>query len=643
MTSTLRLTVAQAIVRFLAVQYSERDGTRRRLIPAFWGIFGHGNVAGLGEALERHGAELDMPLLRPQNEQAMVHAAAAYAKHADRLATYACTASVGPGSTNMVTGAALATVNRLPVLLLPSDFFADRGPDPVLQQLEHPSEHDLSFNDVFRPVARFYTRVSRPEQLLSALPEAMRVLSDPAETGAVVLSLPEDVQAEAYDWPEAFFAPRTWRVRRPRPDADELETAASRLAAAERPLLIAGGGVRYAGASKRLRAFAERWGIPVAETQAGRGALPWDHPLAVGPLGVLGLPSANALAREADVVLAVGTRLSDFTTASKTLFPPDAAFVALNVAPADAAKQTATPLVADAREGLDALNAALERADARPAGAERRERVRSLAVSAQQAVTAARSDLGTPGALRQAGVLGAVGEAIGGRGVVINAAGTMPGDLLRLWRPEDPRAYHVEYGYSCMGYEVPAGIGVRLAEPDPSRPVAVLIGDGSYLMMNSEIVTAVAEGLDLLIVVVDNGGFQSIHGLQRSLGSDGFGTELRRRDEGDAVPAGEPVRVDFAAHAAAMGAEATWIERPGDLAGALRRALEAGGVQVVVVPSTVESGVDVGDPEAWWDVPPAATSSDEGVRAAREAYERTVVHRTVVRWPNGGRETETRR
>jgi 3D-(3,5/4)-trihydroxycyclohexane-1,2-dione acylhydrolase (decyclizing) len=642
-TSTLRLTVAQAVVRFLAAQHSERDGRRRRLIPAFWGIFGHGNVAGLGEALERHGAELDMPLHRPQNEQAMVHAAAAYAKHADRLATFACTASVGPGSTNMVTGAALATVNRLPVLLLPSDFFSDRGPDPVLQQLEHPTQHDVSFNDVFRPVARFYTRVSRPEQLLSALPEAMRVLSDPAETGAVVVSLPEDVQAEAYDWPDAFFAPRTWRVRRPRPDATELDAAASRLAKAERPLLIAGGGVRYACAVERLRAFAERWGIPVAETQAGRGSLPWDHPLAVGPLGVLGLPSANRLAREADVVLAVGTRLSDFTTASKTLFRPDASFVALNVVAADAAKATATPLVADALEGLSALDDALARAGARPAGPERRERVRSLAATAQEAVGAARADLGEAGALRQTGVLGAVAAAIGGRGVVINAAGTMPGDLLRLWRPDDPRAYHVEYGYSCMGYEIPAGIGVRMAEADPSRPVAVLIGDGSYLMMNSEIVTAVAEGLDLLIVVVDNGGFQSIHGLQRSVGSDGFGTELRRRETPGGAPAGATLPVDFSAHAAAMGARATFVEAPGDLSPALGRALDAGGVQVVVVPSTVHAAVDAGDPEAWWDVPPAATSNDEGVRAAREAYERTVVRRTVVRWPDGGRETETTR
>lgn len=633
MDQTRHMTVAQALVHFLAVQYSERDGARRRLIPAGWGIFGHGNVAGLGQALEAYGDALDLPFYRPQNEQAQVHLAAAYARHADRLATLACTASVGPGSTNMLTGAALATVNRLPVLLLPSDYFANRVPDPVLQQVEHPTEHDLSLNDAFRPVARFFTRISRPEQLLHALPEAMRVLTDPAETGAVVISLPEDVQAEAYDWPEAFFAPRTWRIRRPPPDSEALEDAVAAWRRARNPLIVAGGGVRYAGAHEALAAFAERWGVPVAETQAGRGSLPWTHDMAVGPVGTNGGSAANALAREADLILAVGTRLSDFTTSSKTAFGASATVIGLNVAAMDAHKLAALPLIADARVGLEALDGALADAHASPAAEARRDHVASLKESWDAVVDRVRSDLGDENGLAQGGVLGMVNDAFGGDAVVINAAGSMPGDLLRLWRPTDPRAYHVEYGFSCMGYEIPAGLGVRLAEPDPERPVVVLVGDGSYLMMNAEIVTAVGEGLDLTFVVIDNHGFQSIHGLQRSVGSPTFGVELRGRD-GGGRPDGPYLPVDFAAHAASMGAHATTARSADQARAALHAARDARGVRVVVIEVDPKKAADFGDTGGWWDVPVAETSTQESVAEARRAYERARERQVIVRAPS---------
>ncbi len=617
--STQRLTVAQALVRFLAVQYSELDGERQRLIPGVWGIFGHGNVAGLGQALEQLGDDVDLPLYRPQNEQAQVHLAAAYARHRDRLATFACTASVGPGSANMVTGAALATVNRLPVLLLPSDFFANRIPDPVLQQVEHPTEHDLSVNDIFRPVSRFYTRISRPEQLLHALPEAMRVLTDPAETGAVTISLPEDVQAEAYDWPTALFEPRTWRVRRPPPEADAVAAAADALAAARAPLIVAGGGVKYSRATEALRVFAERFGIPVSETQAGRGVLRWDHPMAVGPVGAIGGTAANTLAEEADVVVAIGTRLADFTTGSKSAFPADATVIGLNVNPMDAHKLHALPLTADARHGLEALASAL--AD-RGVGADenRRERIAGL----KQAWDAIVDDViavDEPDDLAQGEVLGMINEVFGGDAVVINAAGSVPGDIIKLWRPTDPRGYHIEYGFSCMGYEIPAGIGVRLAEADPTRSIVTLIGDGSYLMLNSEIVTAVAEGIDLTLVVIDNHGFQSIHGLQRSCGSPTFGVELRRRDPASGRLDGAYVPVDFAAHARAMGAEARFADTAEGARAALAAARDAGGVQVVVIEVNPEKRVGGYAFGGWWDVPIAEVSDQASVREARESYE----------------------
>ncbi len=612
--STVRLTVAQALVRFLSVQYSERDGIERRLIAGTWGIFGHGNVAGLGQALAEADPEV-MPFYRPQNEQAQVHTAAAFARHTNRMSTFACTASVGPGSSNMVTGAALATINRLPVLLLPSDFFANRVPDPVLQGLEHPTEHDASVNDIFRPVSRFYSRVSRPEQLLSALPEAMRVLTDPAETGAVTLSLPEDVQTEAYNWPESMFAKRVWRVRRPPVEPELIQQTAERLKNAERPFIVMGGGVKYSGACAALATFAEQRGIPVGETQAGKGGVPWDHPMNVGAVGTTGGSAANQLAAEADVVLAVGTRLADFTTASKTAFHPEATFIGLNVSPLDAHKLFALPLVGDAKRGLEALGQALPEA----AGSSNayRTRITDLKREWDETVDSI-LEVDDSEDLAQGAVIGMVNQAVGEDATVVCAAGSMPGDLHKLWRARDPRAYHVEYGYSCMGYEIPAGLGVKLAEPE--RDVVVLIGDGSYLMLNAEIVTAVAEGLDLTIVVVDNHGYQSIHGLQRACGTPHFGLELRSRNSQNLLD-GPYIPVDYRAHAAAMGAHAVYTSTETDFREALSEAKAHKGVNVVVVEVNPEKRVGGYAFGGWWDVPVAEVSETESVREKRRQYE----------------------
>ena len=630
---TVKLTTAQALVRFLAKQFSERDGERQRLIAGTWGIFGHGNVGGLGQALAELGDEVGMPFFRPQNEQAQVHVAAAYARHKRRLSTFACTASVGPGSSNMLTGAALATVNRLPVLLLPADYFANRIPDPVLQQVEHPVEHDLSVNDAFRPVSRFFTRISRPEQLLHALPEAMRVLTDPAETGAVTVSLPEDVQAEAYDWPEAFFAERVWRVRRPVPEAEPIAAAAAAIASARAPLVVVGGGVKYAAAESALRDLVEAFSIPVVESQAGKGALPWDHPQNLGPLGSAGGTAANRLAADADVVLAVGTRLADFVTASKSIFrAPDVRVLGLNVCAMDANKLFALPIVADAREGLQALHAALRDRGYEGASGPYRTTAEEARSTWRETVDRLRAghDLeGDPeratGGMSQAEVIDRVNRAVGGSATMICAAGTMPGDLLKLWRTEDPLAYHVEYGYSCMGYEIAAGLGIALAEPD--RSVVVMVGDGSYLMLNSEIVTAVADGLDLLIVVVDNHGFQSIHGLQRSLGTEHFGLELRHRDADTGRYEGPFVEVDYVAHATSLGASAVRADTVDALDNALADALGQSGVRVVVTTVDPEQRVPS---YAWWDVPVAEVSDEASVRTARDTYEDHKRHQKPV-------------
>ena len=618
---TKRMTVAQAIVRFLAQQYVARDGTEQRFIAGMWGIFGHGNVAGLGQALEEIPESEGLRYYRPQNEQAMVHAAAAYAKHRNRLATFACTASVGPGSTNMLTGAAGATINRLPVLILASDYFANRLPDPVLQQLEHSRERDVSVNDAFRPVSVYFDRISRPEQLLTSLPEAMRVLTDPAETGAATLALPEDVQAEAWDFPASFFAKRVWRVRRPLPEPELIDAAAARIRAAKRPLIVTGGGTIYAGATDELRAFAEQAGIPVSETQAGKGALPWSHPLNVGPIGSAGGLAANRLAREADLVLAVGTRLGDFATASKSAFQsPDVKVIGVNLAALDAHKLRGVPVVADAKRALDALSNALS-------GHRTSETYRAEVAGQKDEWDRAVDGLlevRDGDRLAQSEVIGMVNDAAGGAGTVVCAAGSMPGDLLKLWRPEDPKAYHLEYGYSCMGYEIAAGLGIALAEPE--REVFVMVGDGSYLMMNSEIVTAVQEGLRLTVVLVNNQGFQSIHGLQRSVGSPSFGNELRFRDPKTGRLTGDYVPVDFVKHAEAMGAATFYAPT----AGALREALAAEVDRIKLIVTPVDPERRVPGFESWWDVPVAEVSGQESVQRARAAYERA---RALVRVP----------
>ncbi|GAB3654795.1 3D-(3,5/4)-trihydroxycyclohexane-1,2-dione acylhydrolase (decyclizing) [Glycomyces tarimensis] len=623
---TIRLTVAQALVRFLAEQWTERDGETRRLIAGTFGIFGHGNVAGLGQALLQADEDgVDMPYLLARNEQAMVHASSAYAKLSDRLATYACTASIGPGSTNMVTGAALATVNRLPVLLLPGDIFANRAPDPVLQQIEDPRALDVSVNDAFRPVSKFFDRISRPEQLLPSALAAMRVLTDPVETGAVVIALPQDVQAEAWDWPVDFFRRRTWRIRRPAPDPAELDAAIGAIRSARRPLIVAGGGVVYSHATERLRAFAAAHGVPVAETHAGRGSVPWDHPQAVGALGSTGSRAANELARDADVVIGVGTRYTDFTTASHTVFgDPDVAFVNLNVAPMDAAKHAAATLVADARTGIEALGDGLADWRADPAWT---RRASNLAADWQTVVERARHPhgeaRGAANAQRreplpaQTEILGALNDAMGERDVVINAAGSMPGDLQMMWRSSDPKQYHVEYGYSCMGYEVAAGIGCKLA--DPGREIVVLVGDGSYLMLSSEITTAIAEHLKIIVVIVQNHGFASIGALSESLGSRRFGTEYRYRDPQSGRLDGDVLPVDLAANAASLGAHVLSARTVAEFKDAIERAKAADRTTVVHVETDLHSP---GLPQsAWWDVPVAETATLDSTRAAREAYE----------------------
>ena len=614
--TTERLTVAQALVKFLAAQYTELDGAQHRLVAGMWGIQGHGNVPGLGQAMQEYGLANDMPFYRPQNEQAQVHTAVAYARHLNRLSTFACTASVGPGSTNMITGAALATINRLPVLLLPSDYFANRLPDPVLQQVEHPTEHDVSVNDAFRPVSRFFTRVSRPVQLLHALPEAMRVLTDPAETGAVVLSLPEDVQTEAFDWPSEMFEKRVWRIRRPLPEPEVIAEAAELLKEAERPLIIAGGGVKYSLATGELATFAERFNIPVTETQAGKGALLWDHPMSLGNVGSLAGSAASKMARDADIILAIGTRLADFTTGSKTAFAPQAKVIGINVTPMDAHKLFALPVVGDARRSLGALTQALEGVGYGGTSRAYYQKASSLKQSWDDVVDEIKRVKEPP--LGQGEVLGLTNDVFGGEAVVINAAGSIPGDIAKLWRPNDPRAYHIEYGYSCMGYEIPAGIGVKLAEP--AREVVVFIGDGSYLMMNSEIVTAVAEGLELTIVVVDNHGYGSIRGLQQSTGTAQFGLELRHRDAANLLD-GPTVFVDYAKHAEAMGAHAVFTNTAADYRRALEEARARRGVNVVVVEVDPDKRVDSYGFGGWWDCPPAEVSTQESVREARKKYE----------------------
>ena len=614
----MRLTMAQALVRFLAAQYSERDAVEQRFIEGCFGIFGHGNVAGVGEAL------FEQPDLiryyQARNEQAMVHAAVGYARMRNRLSAMACTSSIGPGATNMVTGAALATINRLPVLLLPGDVFAARRVDPVLQQLEVPWRGDTSVNDSLKPVSRYWDRITRPEQLIPSALQAIRVLTNPAETGAVTLALPQDVQAEAYEYPAEFFEKRVWSVPRLEPDPRSLDRAAAMIHAADRPMIVAGGGVIYSDATGALRQLVEMTGIPVGETQAGKGSLPYDHPSSLGAIGATGTLAANRLAREADVVIGIGTRWTDFTTASHTVFGnAHAHFINLNVLDFDAHKNSGLALVGDARAGIAALGA----------------RLRGYVVDASYRDLAARLNkewdrevdrlyhLGHEPLPAQSEVIGAVNDAAAPRDVVVCAAGSMPGDLHKLWRTRDPKQYHVEYGYSCMGYEIAGALGVKMAAPD--REVFSMVGDGSYLMMSSEIVTAVQEGIKLIIVLVDNHGFNSIGGLSRSLGTDGFGTQYRFRKNGslgldsDTAP-GAVLPIDLRANAASLGAEAVRVRSVDELRGALERARQATRTSVICIEVDRYEGVP--NYESWWDVPVAEVAGAESVNAARREYEK---------------------
>ncbi|MEU9296170.1 3D-(3,5/4)-trihydroxycyclohexane-1,2-dione acylhydrolase (decyclizing) [Streptomyces sp. NPDC048266] len=613
---SIRLTVAQALIRFLAAQHTERDGDRHRLIAATWGIFGHGNVAGIGQALLE---EPRMPFHQGRNEQAMVHAAVGYARQRRRLSAHAVTTSIGPGATNLVTGAALATVNHLPVLLLPGDTFAGRPADPVLQQLQVPYAGDVSVNDCLRPVSRYFDRITRPDALIPAALEAARVLADPAATGAVTLALPQDVQAEAYDWPEEFLAERTWRIRRPRPDAAELDAAAQAVRSAVRPLIVAGGGVRYSGAEGALRAFAERTGIPVATTQAGKGVLPYDHPCETGGVGHTGSSTANALARTSDLVIGVGTRYTDFTTASGTLFPEGARFLNLNITGFDAHKQGALPLVADAREGLTALAEAL--------GDHRQQMVQWIFAKQEweQRVDAAYAVPDEDARPTQAQVLGVLDTLVDGSDILINAAGSLPGDLHKLWRTRSPDQYHVEYGYSCMGYEIPAAVGVLLAAP--GRPVWALVGDGTYLMNPTEIVTAVQERLPLRLVVLQNHGYASIGGLSEAVGAERYGTDYRHRDP-DGGFTGPPLPVDLGANAASLGMRVLRPRTVRDLREALADARGATVPTCVYVETETPDTVSGPPPaQAWWDVPVAETSTRPSAVEAREEYDRHVTAR----------------
>jgi 3D-(3,5/4)-trihydroxycyclohexane-1,2-dione acylhydrolase (decyclizing) len=612
---TIRLTMAQATIRYLKNQIVERDGLQNPFFAGCWGIFGHGNVAGIGQALLQNP---DFCYYQTRNEQAMVHTAVAFSKMKNRLQTFACTSSIGPGATNMITAAAGATINRIPVLLLPGDLFARRNVAPVLQQLEQPYSQDISVNDAFKPVSRYWDRIYRPEQVIYALPEAMRVLTSQADTGAVTLALPQDVQTEAFDYPEALFERRLWVIPRPRPDTVLLGQAVERIRASRQPLIIAGGGVIYSEATTALISFAEQTGIPVAETQAGKGSMPYNHPLALGAVGVTGTPGANITARDADLVLGIGTRYSDFTTASKTAFQnPQVSFININFAEFDAFKQSALPLVADARVTIEELAAILQGYDT---GTAYRAQAARFNTEWDAEVTRIYTLEHGPELTSQGEVIGAVNTYSQEKDVVVCAAGSLPGDLHKLWRTRDPKGYHLEYGYSCMGYEVAGGLGTKMA--DPEREIYVMVGDGSYLMMAQEIVTSIQEGYKLTIIVIDNHGFASIGGLSQSVGSQGFGTRYRYRDPESGQLGGEYLPVDFAANARSLGA---YVIEANNLT-TFRKALEEAKEQTRTTVITIETDREQRVPgyESWWDVPIAEVSTIESVGQARANYEQAL-------------------
>ena len=612
MSARVRMTMAQALVECLTQQYTSLDGAEQPLFGGVFGIFGHGNVAGIGQALLQ--AKDRLPCYFPRNEQAMVHTAVGFAKMANRRRTLACTSSIGPGATNMLTGAALATINRLPVLLLPGDIFATRGPAPVLQQLESPASQDVSVNDCLRPVSKYWDRINRPEQLITALPEALRILTSPSETGAVTLSLPQDVQTEAFDYPDALFHKRVWVIARPRPDHALLQQAAEWLRSARAPVIIAGGGAIYSEATGSLGQFAAATGIPVVETMAGKGALKFDHAQALGAVGVTGAAGANRIAREADLVIAVGSRLSDFTTASKTAFQhPDVRFINVNVTGFDAGKHQALPLVGDARATLDEW---LPLMQGWQTPSTYQLRVAREKADWETEVDRVYAGSGKP-VMSQAEVVGILNAFTRPQDVIVNAAGSLPGDLHKLWRARDPKQYHLEYGYSCMGYEIAAGLGVKMAAPE--RDVYVLVGDGSYLMMAQEIVTSIQEGVRLIVVIFDNQGFASIGGLSQAVGSSGFLTRYRHRTKETGLLDGELVAVDFAANAESLGARAIRACSADAIRAALETARNADRTTAIVIPVDIDHRV--GGYESWWDVPIAEVSTIDAVQKARKEYE----------------------
>ncbi|OXS54673.1 3D-(3,5/4)-trihydroxycyclohexane-1,2-dione acylhydrolase (decyclizing) [Cohnella sp. CIP 111063] len=605
----IRLTMAQALLKFLDRQYVSVDGEETKFVAGVMGIFGHGNVTGIGEALER-GAAGSLAFIQGKNEQGMVHAATAYAKQKNRRQIFACTSSIGPGALNMVTGAATATVNRIPVLLLPGDNFASRQPDPVLQQLEVPGDYTVSANDSFKAVSRFWDRIVRPEQLMQSLLHAMRVLTDPADTGAVTLALPQDVQAEAYDYPESFFAKRVHCLERRPPAPDALQRAVELVASKRRPLLVAGGGVHYADATKELLAFAEDFGIPVAETQAGKSAMAWNHPLSLGGVGTTGTLAANRFAAEADLIIGVGTRFTDFTTASKSAFRnPEAAFLSLNVSSFDTAKLDAAAVTADAKLTLVALRERLSERGYR-SGYEA-ESIRESKAEWDREVDRLYG-LESPEGLTQTRALGIVNEFAGPRAVAVGAAGSLPGDLHRLWRCSEPKTYHLEYGFSCMGYEISGAFGAALAEPE--RDVYAIVGDGSFLMLHSELVTAIQEGVKLTVLLFDNSGFQCIHNLQREHGSDGFGNEFRFRSKESGKLDGARLPIDFATIARGLGAAAYTARDAEQLKRALNDAKAERGPALIEI--KVLAGTNTGGYESWWHVGvPAASASGKVLEA----------------------------
>ena len=610
---TVRLTMAQAIVRYLQVQYSERDGVRRRLIPAMFGIFGHGNVAGLGQALIEYGQNL--VFMQPQNEQSMVHSASGYAKANLRLATLACAASIGPGSTNMVTGAATATVNRLPVLLLPADYYATRRQGPVLQQLEHPVSMDVSVNDAFRPVSRFFDRMTRPEHILSALPEGMRILLDPAETGAVTIALPQDIQAHAYDYPSHFFEERVWEVERRLPNPQRIRTAIEMIKQAERPIIIAGGGVIYSDAKTELEAFANKFGIPVGETFAGKGAMPNESPMRLGGLGVTGTGSAGKLVAQADLIICIGTRLTDFTTGSQSAFNKhDVRFISINVNGHDAYKQGALPIMADAREALRALTEAAQQTGILPNPAYYEE----IGVAKEEWSKLLRTQVFVQHkgeSFSQLHAINVINTQAQAGDTIITAAGGPPGDLHQLWDTTGGRNCHLEFGFSCMGYEIPAGLGVRMAQPQGE--VYVLIGDGTYLMQPTELVTAQKEGIKITLVIFDNHGFQIIRRLQMARVGISFATEFRKRTESGQLD-GEYVQLDLAQNAASMGAKTWKANNPAELTAALAAARQENGTCAIVV--MTEPHRYGPSSEVWWDVAPAEVTEISVTKVARKDF-----------------------